>query len=433
MTKTSKELIRILWQNGLFDDASLKFYIPGTYKIINRGIHNEGAVADFSAAQIVELETGKIITGGIRIDNKSSDWRKEDTINDPIYDNIVLHLVAEHDTILIRGGAQILSCQLTPEAWITDFVERFPALCSDYFSKYNEIERSELLSQLLDQRVERKVKEVSTVLKSVDGNWYKCAYICFMRAMGTTSGNKDEFEKVARAVDYSFISLHHARIQLIEAAMLGQTGYLDLEDKTEPDSYTLKLRQEFIATRNQDSTIPAVVKWSRLRVRPTSAPAASLVRAAAILSQQNDLFDQITEFDSIDDLIQLFNVDIDPYWQTHSAPSVGGSGRYGNFTIKKSEGLILNFVIPMLMIRSTIDSNDLYDNRAMRFYDEISAENYSMHQKWCSPQWHPKTAFDSQALIQLCDIYCKKSCTACPLLTRELRKIWLQKQQTQLK
>lgn len=421
------ELIRLLWQNDFFENNDLEFFPNNTFEVINKGIHIEGAVSDFSGVILRDKTSEKTLKGGIKISINSSDWRTEGTIGEPQYDNIVLHLVANHDTQLFNSSEPIISCQLTPKAWITEFIEKFALQCPKHFASMSSMERTEILSQLLDERVKRKTDEVLAILDSARGDWYECSYICFLRAMGASGGNKDEFEKVARSVDYAFVSLHSRRQTLVEAMLLGQTGYLDLDDCEQCDEYTTKLRTEFLAARSRDGILPTVVKWNRIKVRPSSAPALSLVRAAAIMCRNPELFDQIIAIENLDELFELFTVELEPYWQSHCAPMVGSGGRYGSFGGKRMEALILNFVIPILYARSITSNDEQYATRAYRFYEELSAEHYSLHDKWCSAQWHPNNAFDSQALVQLNDTYCKTwSCASCPILKLELRHKWQQ-------
>lgn len=421
----NKELIKQLWKNGFFKIEDLKFNQSSSFEIVSRGVEIENSAADFSGAVIRDTATGQEIRGGVRIDGKSSDWRSEGTLLDPKYEGIILHVVANYDTPLLRNGLEILSCQLTPKPWIIDYYSRISLECETRFATMSSLDRSELLSQLLDDRIKRKTGEILNILDSVNGDWYECCYIALFRALGGKN-NKGEFEKMARSTSYTFLSLHQKRQELVIATLLGQAGYLDFESKDPSvDEYTRSLQREFLASKSSDGVIPTMFTWQPQRLRPSSAPAISLVRIAVLLSSQPELFDLIIELDNLDDLRQHLTVEMPKYWVSHSAPSKGINGRAKSFGGSRVDILILNFVIPILYTRSILDNNEEFATRAYHFYESINAEHYTKISKWYSKDWRASTSFDSQALIQLVDENCRSiGCVGCPLAAKELLRIW---------
>lgn len=419
---TDRDFIRLLWQYRMFADEDLRFFPDGDYSIEELGMSVEGAAADFSGAVIRDLRSDATAVGGVRIDSRSSDWRAEGSVSDPTFDNIVLHVVADHDVQLLRRGRMVPTCVITPKAELADHYQRMRIECDQAFEQMDDADREAVLTRLLDERIERKTDEVLSIVDEQKGSWHEAAYICFMRALGSASERKEDFENIARSLPYSQILVHADRVQLVEALMLGQAGHLDVEN---PDCYIESLQREFIATRDKNGMLPAVLKWKQVRHRPYSSLPLTLARAAAVLCKQENLFEEILQLDHIDDLRSLFVVDVSPYWQEHSAPMKGEGKIYGPFSRDKADLIIINFVIPMLLAHAAINGDERLRERATRFCEELPAEAHKFSRRWSGQKWRPCQAYDSQALVQLGREYCEKSlCAKCPVGGHKLLAKW---------
>ncbi len=418
------KFLSLLWQGGFFDHNALSYYPVGDYEIIDRGVARVGAAADFSGARIYNRTTGEMLSGGVKIDENSSDWRGKMSAVDPKYDNIILHLVINQDTVLINPSRVLLSCQLTPDASLFEFYRRLPISCTSLFASLPTVERTQMLSTLLDERIARKSAEFMDVLLREDNDWNEGCYVNFLYALGAASKDKEELRRVAELVPYGFVGMHYTRPHYIIAAMLGTAGLLDVVEAA-ADSYTQMLQKEYdryISAKGHQSIAP---RWNKVSVRPTSSPALSMVRAVMVLCEHPDFFDKVLGFESIEEIKAMFDVELPDYWHTHSAPSKGLGGSKARLSEDRVELIIINFVIPMLFVSTTLLDDDRYVRRAERFYNEIKAESFAMLRKWRSEYWQPTSSFDSQALVQLNNEYCKRDrCAECPLGRGEIAKKW---------
>ncbi len=406
----------------MLDSALATFYPRGNYKIVGRGMPVEGSVADFSGIEIIDLDSGATIVGGAKIDYNSSDWREQGTLGEPEFEGIVLHIVANHDCQLFVNSREVMTLEicLTPE--ILDLYQRLPAICPSIFDSISEVEREGILSALLDQRIERKTTEVLSILRSVNGNWYECNYIHLLRCIGSPSRNKEAFEAIARRLNYASIGLHRNDYEHIISIALGLSGLLSVDN---PDSYTKNLQDIFRDYQRANGTLPTASTWSNGKVRPSSMPAISLVSAMVILTEREELFDDIFRCQSVAELSELFKVQLPDYWQSHAAPSVAiGTGRKHLGEMKVTM-LIINYVLPLLFARSSAEGKEEYALTAIRLYEELPAERYSVLNKWYGEKWQPHSSFDSQALLQLNDIYCKElRCARCRLGASVIIRRW---------
>ena len=80
------------------------------------------------------------------------------------------------------------------------------------------------------------------------------------------------------------------------------------------------------------------------------------------------------------------------------------------------ENIIVNTVIPLLVAYGKLKGEQDLVDRAVSVLSEIPAEENSVTKKWMSIDQPVKTAFDSQALIELYNNFClKKKCLDCTI------------------
>jgi len=87
-----------------------------------------------------------------------------------------------------------------------------------------------------------------------------------------------------------------------------------------------------------------------------------------------------------------------------------------------AENIMMNTVVPLLVAYGkSVDNQDLID-RAVEFLQQIPAENNKITRMWESLSWPARSAFDSQAQIELNNSYCqKKRCVSCSIGMRLIR------------
>jgi hypothetical protein len=91
-----EDFLYYLWKYKKFDVLNLKTYNNEELVIINVGQYLELARPDFFNAQIVIGD--QKWAGNIEIHLKSSDWYLHHYEKDKAYENVILHVVWEHDT-----------------------------------------------------------------------------------------------------------------------------------------------------------------------------------------------------------------------------------------------------------------------------------------------------------------------------------------------
>jgi hypothetical protein len=78
------------------------------------------------------------------------------------------------------------------------------------------------------------------------------------------------------------------------------------------------------------------------------------------------------------------------------------------------DNIIINTVVPILFCYGLHHDEEVYKEKAIRWLEEISPEKNSITKGFESLSYSNKSAFDSQAFIQLKNEYCiKKLCLQC--------------------
>ena len=95
-----EDFLLYLWKFKKFDVSHLKTTDKERLDILSVGHHNFNAGPDFFNAQL-KIDN-QLWAGNVEVHVKSSDWFLHNHEMDKAYDNVILHVVWEHDTDVFR-------------------------------------------------------------------------------------------------------------------------------------------------------------------------------------------------------------------------------------------------------------------------------------------------------------------------------------------
>lgn len=424
---SDKNFLIFIWKNRLFETDNLRMSDGTPIEILSTGFPSSAAegMPDFCRVSFRHRGSQMVHHGNIKIDCMSSDWRKNNRHDSGLLSSVILHVVTCSDTIIFTGGREIPTLVIEPYeeviAYFNGLVSSSPmgVPCLDFFSSLDELHRNQILTRIMSDRMQRKVSDFIKILGSVDGDWHEATYIHFIRSFGFR--NKDAFEMLARSVPYRYIRMYGESLSNIEALLLGQAGYLNVN---KPDSYTQRLQDEYISINRRHNILPPPLNWQSAAVRPSSMPVQLIVKIAAILEREESLLERVIGSQSIEELISVFEVPISEYWQTHFAPSHQMSTTSRSISEDKINLLIINFAIPLLNAYGRETGNDMLADLAVDLYAQLPSEDNKYIRHWCSHGVCATDAFFSQAVIQLSTEYCGQSrCGSCPLALEQLIRV----------
>ncbi len=285
--------------------------------------------------------------------------------------------------------------------------------CCQYLSSLDPLHRTEIYNTLGYERLTRKNHDVNRFYAECRSDWPQTFYLMFLRTLGDRC-NKEAFTTLARTVPYAAIMREKLVPRNVEAMLIGASGLLDMYQH---DEYILDLKRDFAYLANKYAISPMYIsQWSLVKVRPNNHPILRLSQAAMFLSSMRNVMDRILECRTAGDVNNLFGVQTSKYWYNKYTPATESKYISKYIGKTKTDLLGINLVVQMQFAYGSYINNETLRTRAMSLLENIPAEDNKIIRKWNVGGKPAKTAFDSQALIQLDNEYCqKKSCDICPV------------------
>ena len=161
-----EEFLHYLWKTKNIPLNNLTLTDGRKIEINTFGLHNHDSGPDFSNASI-NIEGIKWI-GNIEIHLKSSDWYAHKHQFDKAYDNVILHVVLEHDKDVIINKEAIPTLELKNVIPLSHFEQYAKILsnqkwipCLDLFNSVESFHIENQVEFATFQRLERKVESIS--------------------------------------------------------------------------------------------------------------------------------------------------------------------------------------------------------------------------------------------------------------------------------
>ncbi len=413
-----EDFLHFIWKHGLFEKNNLIADNGEKVEVLNPGEPNYDAGPDFFNAKIKSTNT--IWVGNVEIHVRSSDWIKHKHNTDKAYDNVILQVVADHNTPVYRtDGEQIPTLELSfnPRIYnnylnLVQNKEWIP--CESTIFKVDPFQLKHWLQRVLVERLEDKSREISFMLQYQKYDWDETFYQQLARNFGFKT-NAQPFELLAKSLPYKYLAKHRNNLFQVEAMLFGQAGMLD--DLISEDEYYCLLKKEYAFLKDKFSLKPLGGHlWKFLRLRPSNFPTLRIAQFGMLIHQAERLFSRLLGCTNLGEIKTLFAVSASSYWDNHY------SFHKETKTKKKLLGedavdvLIINTVVPFLFLYGMEKNLPEYKERALDFLDQMPPEKNSIITKWNSLGVKADNAFYSQALLQLKSKYCKfKRCLDCTI------------------
>ena len=411
-----EDFLHYLWKFKKFDALNLKTFNGEEITIINVGQYLKLAGPDFFNAQIT-IGNQKW-AGNVEIHLKSSDWYVHHHERDEAYENVILHVVWEHDTEIFRkNNTEIPVLELkkyvdaetisnyqsltSPKSWI--FCEKQLAAIPQFVLK-NWQER------LFFERLERKSNPIFELLQQTNHDWEAVLFCLLAKNFGLNT-NGEIFLKIAQSIPFSIIRKESFEVENLEALLLGTAGLLDLEKE---DNYfkDLKFRYFYLLHKYQlEKTIVEPVQF--FKHRPDNFPTIRLSQLANLYHIHQNLFSKIGIATSIENIYKTFNVSASNYWQNHYQFDKESPKKEKKISKSFVDLVIINTIIPLQFAYAKSQGKEISED-LISLLDDVAPEKNSIMDKFRSFGIKSKSAFDSQSLLQLKNEYCNNSrCLEC--------------------
>jgi hypothetical protein len=268
------------------------------------------------------------------------------------------------------------------------------------------------LTRVLVERLEKRAETVIHALNVNRGDWEETFYH-FLAANFGFKTNAVPFELLAKSLPQNILAKHKNNPLQIEALIFGQAGFLegDLVDE-----YPKSLKKEYGFLRKKYSLTPIENHlWKFLRMRPQNFPTIRLAQFAALIVRSNHLFSKILDIREVKALRDLFTeIQVNSYWETHYRFDVPSKPQAKNLGAASVDVLLLNTLTLFLFSYGKHLQLEYYISRSMKLLENLPAENNTIINDFDVLGVKAKTAFDSQALLELRKNYCNfKKCLQC--------------------
>jgi hypothetical protein len=413
-----EDFLHYLWRYKKFAFLHLKTTDGKAIIINNSGQYNNMAGPDFFNAQITI--DGQKWAGNVEIHLNTSDWYVHHHEKDLAYENVILHVVWQHDTEIFRKDnskipvlalkshidKQLLGTYknlISQKKWI---------FCENKIKEISPFVLKNWQERLFFERLERKSKPIFELLHQTKNDWEAVLFCLLAKNFGLNI-NGAAFLEIAQSIPFSIIRKESFELQNIEALLFGNANLLD---KTAEDNYfkDLKIKYLYLIQKHNLNTRP-VISLQFFKLRPDNFPTIRLSQLANLYHKEQQLFSKIIEADSLKKIEAVFKVSASNYWQNHYQFDKESPKKAKNISKSFIDLLVINTIVPLQFAYAKSQDKDNTEN-LIKLLHEISAEKNEIIKKFESYGIKSENAFDSQSLLQLKNEYCnQKKCLSCAI------------------
>ncbi|MFE3847883.1 DUF2851 family protein [Flavobacterium sp. LB3P45] len=420
-----EDFLHYLWKFKKFDALKLKTYNEEVITIINVGQYLELAGPDFFNAQIAIGD--QKWAGNVEIHLKSSDWYVHHHERDSAYENVILHVVWEHDTEIFRSNNTEIPVLELKKYVEKETVENYQSLispkswifCEKQLIDIDEFALKNWQERLFFERLERKSQPIFDLLERTNQDWESVLFCLLAKNFGLNA-NGEIFIKIAQSIPFSIIRKESFEVENLESLLFGNAGLLD-SDKEDNYFKDLKFRYFYLLHKYQleKNSIEPVQFFKH---RPDNFPTIRLSQLANLYHSQQNLFSKINTVNSLKAIYEVFQVSASDYWLNHYQFDKESPKKKKLLSKSFIDLIIINTIIPLQFAYAKSIGKEIYED-LIYLLNEVSPEKNAVIDKFNFFGIETKSAFETQSLLQLKNEYCSKSkCLKCAVGIELLKK-----------
>lgn len=436
--RIDEEVVIRIWESRLFDELRTTDGRP--VAVLSPGERRRGG-PDFADAHI--LIGAEAVRGDVEVHINASDWYSHEHHLDPLYNNVVLHVVMWDDGVSLltrkENGGRVPTVELHDKLKrpLEEILRETRSPAAKPCAK--AVERPERVLRLLDQLGwERLLEKVDLMDEMAERVGFERSF--FRRLMDGLgySANRGPFSELAEMVDPE--ELMGRELREVEAALFWRSGLLpDPVGQTDEETreYVTELLEAVGAMGLSDERMERE-EWRFAGIRPLNSPARRIAAAAAILSRSREslflpFLDVVSRYSSgdlklreaIGLLREPLRVETKGYWRyrfdfgkqlSRSCPTLLGDGRAAD--------IVVNVVLPSLYLWAAETDNPSLSEAV----SEIYHAHPKLQENRITRSFEPilkgvkiDTACKQQGLIFVYKTFCSSGgCDVCPLASWNL-------------
>lgn len=420
-----EDFLHYLWVHKKLPFSQLETHQKESLEIIHFGNYLQLSGPDIFNAQ-VRIANQKW-AGNIEIHVKSSDWYLHHHQDNSAYDNVILHVVWEHDVpVLRKDNSEIPTLEL--KKWIdASAIEAYKNLmhrkswinCELAINRIDSFDWNKWKEKLVLERLERKATEISQRLEETKNDWEQVFFELLAKNFGLHT-NGTAFLKMAQQLTFQLIRKEKTNLIHVEALFFGILNALQFEYE---DAYYNELKKtwQYLKVKYQLTEILGVELYF-FKHRPDNFPSIRLAQLALLVTTTENLFETCMTLNAAKKIKKIFKQTTSLYWQNHYV--------FGTVSVKKDKVLtdsfldliFVNTLLPMQFCYQT-KLNTLAFDVLLEGLKAVRPEKNTITDKFKTLNVQVANAYDSQALLQLKKEYCDPSkCLQCAVGLNILKK-----------
>ncbi len=412
-----EDLLQSIWASRLFEPHALRTTDGRELEVIRPGRIQHNSGPDLLDAQ-VRID-GQLWAGTVEVHLRSSEWNAHGHQFDPAYENVVLHVVYEHDAEVRTAQGRVLpTVELLPRVSSESIALHHQLMrgqgfvpCASRLGLVDPVRLSPWLERVLVERLERKTIEVEELHHQLQGDAAETLYHVLARAFGLKV-NAEPFGMLAHALPLRTVQKYRDDALRTEALLFGQAGLLQVDLV---DDHPRALQQEHAVLARLHGLKPApVAAWKFGRMRPVNFPTIRIAQLAQVLMHSQGALADLLHADRVEEIHRLLDVTASDYWTTHYRFDVPGTARVKHLGRAGADHIIINAIVPVLFALGRIRGDQAMADRAMDLLEQLPPETNAILSEWARLGLKADTAARGQALLELKGQYCTaRRCLNC--------------------
>ncbi len=413
-----EDFLHYVWKFKQFDILNIVTTIGESLNIINSGQHNINSGPDFFNAKL-EIND-QLWAGNVEVHVKSSDWYMHNHETDHAYDNVILHVVWEHDVEVLRKDETEIPTLVLKDIVNTSALKSYQNLfrksdtwinCENQVSTVDDFVINNWNERLYVERLQQKASLIEERFKFTNGNWEAVLFQLLAKNFGLKV-NGDAFLQLAQQIDFSIVrKLQHKPLSL-EALLFGQANLLESDIQ---DVYYLKLKEEYSYLKKKFRLSESQVNFQFFRLRPNNFPTIRLSQFINLYVKFQSVFIEVIQLKQLKDMYAFFEVGANDYWQNHYTFGKNSTKSVKKLTKSFIDLLVINTIVPIQFSYQKYIGKPNTE-ALLELVQQLKAEKNSIADKFGTLIKVKKTALESQAFLQLKTNYCvKNKCLQCAI------------------
>lgn len=420
-----EDFLHYIWKYQLLDFSRIQTVQNEPVQVIFPGIHNHDSGPDFLNAKL--RIDDQVWVGTVEIHLNSSHWYWHQHEIDENYDAVILHVVWDHDVdVFMKNNLPLPTLELK-HLVSQELLENYKNLsknsskwipCEDQLSKLDSFLVNNWLERLFIERLEKKAIAIQELLSNDNNNWDAVLFSFLAKNFGLNK-NGLAFYELSRSFPFSLFQRLLNEPKKLESLLFGQGGFLE-QDKEDVYHKQLKKEYDFLKIKYDLHPKPNQ-NFQFFRMRPSNFPTIRIAQLTSLYADNYGLFSKLMTVDQTKDYYQFFDIQMNEFWKTHYTFDKASKKSSKKLTRSFIDLVIINTIIPLKFAYMKARDKDS-GVEILQLINEIKPEKNSVVDKFRDLGIAARSAFESQALLQLKNNYCAtKRCLDCAIGNKILR------------